>query len=128
VLACPILLFAICWIASGLVWVAFAVSMLFAEGEQAPDGAGKAMRLVFPMFGLPFVIVGLVMVSSPFWAWWQARRTVHVFCPCFDEPAHLNPGCRQNPDHHEPGCHTDCFCSSCRKSRWQWDAAFEQGI
>ena len=52
--------------------------MLFAEGEQAPDGAGKAMRLVFPMFGLPFVIVGLVMVSSPFWAWWQARRTVYV--------------------------------------------------
>ncbi len=78
VLACPILLFAICWIAFGLVWVAFAVSMLFAEGEQAPDGAGKAMGLVFPIFGMPFVIAGLVMFSSPFWAWWQARRTVHV--------------------------------------------------
>jgi hypothetical protein len=77
-LACPILLFAIPWTVFALGWEYIAVSMLFTEGKQAPDGASKVMGLVFPIFGLPFVIVGLVMVSSPFWAWWKARRTVYV--------------------------------------------------
>lgn len=77
-LTTPILLFAIPWTVFAVGWEYIAVAMLFAEGSQAPQGAGKVMSYVFPVFGLPFVVIGLVMTGSPLWVWWKARRTIHV--------------------------------------------------
>lgn len=77
-LASPILLFAIPWTVFALGWEFIAVTMLLAEGKPDSDGPSKIFGLVFPIFGIPFVVVGLAMVSSPFWAWWKARRTVYV--------------------------------------------------
>jgi hypothetical protein len=77
-LASPILLFAIPWTVFALGWEFIAVTMLLAEDKPDSDGPSKIFGLVFPIFGIPFVVVGLAMVSSPFWAWWKARRTVYV--------------------------------------------------
>ena len=51
---------------------------LFLCDRPGPDGSIKVMSIVFPLFGLPFVLIGLGMMGAPFWAWWKARRTVFV--------------------------------------------------
>lgn len=77
-LATPIWLFAIPWTVFALGWEYIALAAFFAEGKQAADGAGKVMSWVFPIFGLPFVLIGLGMMGGPLWAWRKASRTVHV--------------------------------------------------
>jgi hypothetical protein len=61
----PIVLFAIPWTAFAVFWVVMA------------SGAGKAGGgwSLFPLFGVPFVLIGFSMLSSPFWA---ARRSGRV--------------------------------------------------
>lgn len=66
----PIVLFSIPWTAFALFWIAG------ASGFKRPDfshGAG-----LFPLFGVPFVLVGFGMLSSPFWAMRKARKTVYA--------------------------------------------------
>lgn len=66
----PIVLFGIPWTAFALFWIAG------ASGFQMPDfeqGFG-----FFPLFGIPFVLVGFGMLSSPFWAMLKAKRTAYV--------------------------------------------------
>ena len=55
----PILLFAIPWTAFAIFWMTMA-----ARGSA-----------VFALFGLPFVGIGLAMLSAPWWAARMARRT-----------------------------------------------------
>ncbi|MCX7324761.1 MAG: hypothetical protein NTZ14_10060 [Hyphomicrobiales bacterium] len=74
----PIWLFAVPWTVFSVGWEYIALSAYFAEGKQALDGAGKVMGVVFPIFGLPFVLIGLGMMSGPFWGWSKGRRTVYV--------------------------------------------------
>ncbi len=63
-------LFAIPWTAFALFWVAG------ASGFQVPDF--KEGSDLFPLFGLPFVLIGVAMLSSPIWAYKKAFRTVYV--------------------------------------------------
>lgn len=63
-------LFAIPWTAFALFWVAG------ASGFKMPDfshGPG-----LFPLFGVPFVLIGCGMLSSPLWMRRKARRTAYV--------------------------------------------------
>lgn len=63
-------LFAIPWTAFALFWIAG------ASGFKLPDfshGAG-----LFPLFGVPFVLIGFGMLSSPLWMRRKARRTAYV--------------------------------------------------
>lgn len=46
-----------------------------AAGFHAPPSLGES---IFPLFGAPFVLIGLGMLSSPFWMWLIARRTGDV--------------------------------------------------
>ena len=69
--------FAIPWTVFALAWEGIALGIFFAEGAARPDGVGGVMAWVFPIFGLPFVIIGIGMLV-PFWAARKARRTVHV--------------------------------------------------
>ena len=48
------------------------------SGKPPPSGMLMIFGIVFPLFGLPFVAVGLGMMAAPIWAWWSARHTVHV--------------------------------------------------
>ena len=59
----PIFLFAIPWTAFAIFW----------EWK-----AMKSPSILFPMFGIPFLVIGFYQLSSPLRQYWQARRTIYV--------------------------------------------------
>jgi hypothetical protein len=61
-MALPIFLFAIPWTAFSVFWMAMAAS-----------GSG-----FFALFGLPFLLIGVGMLCSPWWAARLARRTAYA--------------------------------------------------
>jgi hypothetical protein len=64
-------LFGVPFLAFALFWTAGAASM----------GAGAPMdwiAMVFPLFGIPFIAVGLGLVLSPLWAGYRARRLIYA--------------------------------------------------
>lgn len=63
-------IFAIPWTAFAVFWIAAACQFKIPDFSQ---GGG-----FFPLFGLPFVLVGVGMLSSPFWMRRSARRTVYA--------------------------------------------------
>jgi hypothetical protein len=67
--ACLIWLFAVPWTAFSVFWTVMA-----ASAAGAMDGWG----VIFPLWGTPFVAVGLAMLSAPVWAWRGARRTLYA--------------------------------------------------
>lgn len=70
-------LFAVPWTAFALGWEFMALQG-WLSGKPAPSMTHQVMGIVFPLFGVPFVVVGLAMMHAPFWAWSLARRTVHI--------------------------------------------------
>jgi hypothetical protein len=64
-------LFAIPWTAFAVFWICG------ASGFKVPDFS-KGGFSFFPLFGVPFVLIGLGMLSSPFWARRKALKTVYV--------------------------------------------------
>ena len=66
-------LFGVPFLAFALFWTAAASGLLFGDG-----GTGSAFDLIFPMFGLPFIAVGLSLVFSPIWAGFKGRRTLYA--------------------------------------------------
>lgn len=66
----PIMLFAIPWTAFALFWTAA------AAGFQLPNL--RQPMIVFPLFGVPFILIGVAMLSAPFWMWRSAARTAYV--------------------------------------------------
>ena len=66
----PIVLFGIPWTLFAIFWIAG------ASGFKMPDfshGAG-----LFPLFGVPFVLVGFGMLSAPYWAARKAAASAYV--------------------------------------------------
>lgn len=51
-------------------WTAFAIFWMF--------GASKSGNLIFTSFGIPFVLVGLSMLSSPIWGILKSNNTIYV--------------------------------------------------
>lgn len=66
----PAFLFAIPWTAFALFWMAG------AAGFKVPN-FNKGFDL-FPLFGVPFVLIGMAMLSTPYWAYRNAFRSVYV--------------------------------------------------
>ncbi|HEX8298697.1 MAG TPA: hypothetical protein VF594_05990 [Rubricoccaceae bacterium] len=62
-------LFAIPWTAFSLFWTAMA--SLTVEDWTS-------LSVAFPLFGVPFIAIGLAMLSTPWWAWRGARRTLYA--------------------------------------------------
>ena len=69
--ALPIVLFAIPFTGFAVFWLVMAFTM-----TRSTPGPGPAF--LFPLFGVPFLLVGLAMLSSPLWYRRKARRTVYV--------------------------------------------------
>lgn len=67
-----IFLFAIPWTAFALFWTA----MAWWGTSRVDGGAGGLFSYIFPLFGLPFIAVGLAMLASPFIAWFASGRTL----------------------------------------------------
>ena len=63
-------LFAIPWTAFAVFWVAAASRFEVPQFNRGFD--------LFPLFGVPFILVGLGMLSSPLWAHRAARRTAYL--------------------------------------------------
>ena len=66
----PILLFAIPWTAFSLFWIAG------ASGFEVPSF--KETADFFPLFGLPFLLIGLAMLSAPLLGLRNAKKTAYV--------------------------------------------------
>lgn len=64
----------------GIPWTSFAIFWMWgALGFKLPDlRQGFQPEYMFALFGLPFVLIGFAMVSSPLWAWQAARKTVYL--------------------------------------------------
>jgi hypothetical protein len=61
----------------GIPWTAFAISWTAAAAwGTSRDGAG--VDVGFALFGVPFILVGFCMLSSPIWAYRKALHTVYV--------------------------------------------------
>jgi hypothetical protein len=63
-------LFAIPWTAFALFWMAG------AAGFKIPNF--KSPSALFPLFGLPFVLIGLAMLASPLFLYRKAKRTYYI--------------------------------------------------
>jgi len=64
-------LFAIPWTAFAVFWICA------ASGFKVPDFSRGGFRL-FPLFGLPFVLIGIGMMCSPLWSYRKGLKTVYV--------------------------------------------------
>ncbi len=69
-------LFAVPWTAFALFWEAMALMPLLGGGHT-PDAVRYTFGIAFPIFGLPFIGIGLVMMSAPFWARYAAARSIY---------------------------------------------------
>ena len=54
----------------GIPWTAF---VLFWEYNAIKSGP-----LIMQLWGIPFVVIGLYLLTSPLWEFWRARRTIYV--------------------------------------------------
>ena len=68
----PIVLFGIPWTAFAIFWT---VGAAWSTSKAAND---PGIFRVFPLFGLPFILFGLGMLSRPFWVWRSAKRSAYV--------------------------------------------------
>ena len=75
--AVPIVLMGIFVTPFAVFWMAGASGMLFGGGGGGPGGA-DAFFTCFPLFGVPLVLIGLGMLTAPFWMYRKARRTCYA--------------------------------------------------
>ena len=66
----PVVLFGIPWTAFAIFWMAGASGFKIPDFKEGFD--------FFPLFGVPFVLIGLGMLSAPLWAIRKAKGTAYV--------------------------------------------------
>lgn len=66
--------FAIPWTAFSVMWTTLAFGAMAQSGDDGPGWIGWA----FPLFGLPFIGIGLAMLARPFMPWFEHGRTLYV--------------------------------------------------
>jgi hypothetical protein len=69
--AFAIMLFGIPWTAFAVFWTAAASGLIWGEERIG-------WLSLFGLFGVPFVLVGLGMLTSPYWMYRQAQGTVYM--------------------------------------------------
>jgi len=70
-------LFGIPWTAFCLFWEAMGLMPFFIPHQRAPDAMGSGFAILFPLFGVPFVAVGLGLLWAPFGALGKAGQTIY---------------------------------------------------
>ena len=74
----PPMIFGIPFTAFAIFWITMATAgTSHMHSHGGGDGVPRAFNF-FPLFGLPFLLVGLGMLTSPFWMYRRARRVVYV--------------------------------------------------
>src|SRR5664279_3623069 len=74
----PIVLFGIPWTAFSIFWVVMAFTMTNHASRTGAPLPFNVFSIVFPLFGLPFVAVGLYMLTTPYWQWRKSQKTVYA--------------------------------------------------
>jgi hypothetical protein len=75
----PAFLFGIPWTMFAVFWTLLASGMFFGQDAPGPEGPGGQESMgLFALFGVPFILIGLGLLSSPFWAHRKAKRTVYA--------------------------------------------------
>lgn len=69
-------LFAVPWTAFSIFWTASAFMITQSSREEA--GAMGLVSYLFPLFGLPFILIGLAMMAGPLFALTMPGRTLHA--------------------------------------------------
>ncbi len=72
--AWPIVLFGMFWSTFCAGWMFFTIKMAM----KTPADQAGLFAWLFPIFGIPFCIIGLGMLTSPIWVKRLALRTVYV--------------------------------------------------
>ena len=64
----------------GIPWTSFAIFWMWGASRfKLPDiREGLQPQNLFALFGVPFVLFGFRMLSSPIWEWQGARKTVYL--------------------------------------------------
>ena len=73
-----IYLFAIPWTAFALFWESMALIPIFMASAETAPLMKYGFGIVMPLFGIPFVAIGLGLLYLPIGAMRAARRTVHA--------------------------------------------------
>ncbi|QFT78534.1 hypothetical protein FIU90_13375 [Erythrobacter sp. THAF29] len=68
-----IYLFAIPWTLFSVCWV-----VLASAGIVSVEGGADPWAWTFPLFGVPFVLVGLAMMSAPFLPLWEGGKVLYA--------------------------------------------------
>jgi len=75
----PIAIFGLCFGGFAAFWITMAAAGVWFGAAKSTEDTGSKVAagvfMLFPLFGLPFLLVGLAMISSPFWVGRKARRT-----------------------------------------------------
>ena len=72
----PAMIFGIPFTLFALFWTTMASGAIFATRNS---GHGTPAPLyLFPLFGLPFILVGFGLLLSPLWAYLKAQRTMYA--------------------------------------------------
>lgn len=58
-------------------FAAFWITMAAVGTSRIPSNAPTAISFL-PLFGLPFLLIGLSMICSPLFGYWAAQRTVYA--------------------------------------------------
>jgi hypothetical protein len=66
-----VLLFGVPWTAFALFWTAAASGLFWSD-------MGIGWHSLFALWGVPFVLVGFGMLSSPYWLYRKTQRTVYA--------------------------------------------------
>lgn len=73
--AIPIAIFGLFFGGFAAFWIAMAAGGVWFAKKNDGDSNVPGLFMLFPLFGLPFLLVGLGMILSPWWIARAARRT-----------------------------------------------------
>lgn len=62
--------------AFGAVFAGFAAFWIAAASSMVPDDFG--VFAYFPLFGIPFLLIGLAIMLAPVWIWMTAKKTIYA--------------------------------------------------
>jgi hypothetical protein len=62
----------------GIFWTAFSVFWVVAAGAGTWRNSTPGPFKLFPLFGVPFVLIGIGMLTSPIWMRKKAAKTVYM--------------------------------------------------
>lgn len=72
-------LFAVPWTAFAVGWELAVIGALFSgASDTMPSAMRTGLSIIFPLWGLPFIAIGVVMLATPFWVARACRNTAHV--------------------------------------------------